>query len=214
MPSKFRVRGVFRGLVFAIARPLARVGARPDSITYASLLFALAAFISLPLTQLQWLFGILVFITGVLDGVDGAVARLNNSSSRSGGFTDSVIDKVAETFILAGIALAFPNTILFGLSVSMWVIFAIFGWLMTSYTRARAEGFGVTDLDTGLGGRSERLLTLVIFSLIGLVLWGLVVVTIMGLCTAAYRFYHYKNQIQANTGLKTTAADTIGGAGH
>jgi len=199
MPSKFRVRGVFRGLVFAIARPLARIGARPDSITYASLLFALAAFISLPLTQLQWLFGILVFITGVLDGVDGAVARLNNSSSRSGGFTDSVIDKVAETFILAGIALAFPNTILFGLSVSMWVIFAIFGWLMTSYTRARAEGLGVTDLDIGLGGRSERLLTLVIFSLFGLVLWGLVVVTIMGLCTAAYRLHHYKYQIQVNT---------------
>jgi len=200
MPSKFRVRGIFRGLVFAIARPLARIGARPDSITYASLLFALAAFISLPLTQLQWLFGILVFITGVLDGVDGAVARLNNSSSRSGGLTDSVIDKVAETFILAGIALAFPNTTLFGLSVSMWVLFAIFGWLMTSYTRARAEGLGVTDLDIGLGGRSERLLTLVIFSLIGLVLWGLVIVTIMGLCTAAYRLYHYRNQIQTNTG--------------
>ena len=187
-------------MVYAIARPLARAGATPDSITYVSLLFALVAFISLPLTQLQWLFGILVFITGVLDGVDGAVARLNNSSSRSGGFTDSVIDKVAETFILAGIALAFPNTILFGLSVSMWVLFAIFGWLMTSYTRARAEGLGVTDLDIGLGGRSERLLTLVIFSLIGLVLWGLVVVTIMGLCTAAYRLYHYKNQIQTNTG--------------
>jgi len=200
MPSKFRVRGIFRGLVFAIARPLARIGARPDSITYASLLFALAAFISLPLTQLQWLFGILVFITGVLDGVDGAVARLNNSSSRSGGLTDSVIDKVAETFILAGIALAFPNTTLFGLSVSMWVLFAIFGWLMTSYTRARAEGLGVTDLDIGLGGRSERLLTLVIFSLIGLVLWGLVIVTIMGLCTAAYRLYHYRNQILTNTG--------------
>ncbi|MGY5880747.1 MAG: CDP-alcohol phosphatidyltransferase family protein [Candidatus Thorarchaeota archaeon] len=196
MPSKFRVRGVFRGLVFAIARPLARAGASPDSITYASLLFALVAFISLPLTQLQLLFAILVFITGLLDGVDGAVARLNNSASQSGGLTDSVIDKVAETFILAGIALAFPNTTLIGLSVSMWALIAVFGWLMTSYTRARAEGLGVTDLDVGLGGRSERLLTLVVFSLIGLVLWGLVVVALMGLCTAAYRLYHYKNQIQ------------------
>ncbi len=70
---------------------------------------------------------------------------------------------------------------------------------MTSYTRARAEGLGVTDLDIGLGGRSERLLTLVIFSLFGLVLWGLVVVTIMGLCTAAYRLFHYKRQIIDNT---------------
>jgi len=196
MPSKFRVRGVFRGLVYAIARPLARAGATPDSITYVSLLFALAAFISLPITQLQLLFAVLVFIAGLLDGVDGAVARLNNSASRSGGLTDSVIDKVAETFILAGIALAFPTTTLIGLSISMWALVAVFGWLMTSYTRARAESLGVTDLDIGLGGRSERLLTLVIFSLLGFVTWGLVVVALMGLCTAAYRLFHYKNQIQ------------------
>lgn len=199
MPSKFRVRGVFRGLVYAIARPLAKAGATPDSITYLSLLFALAAFISLPITQLQVLFAVLVFMTGLFDGVDGAVARLNNSASRSGGLTDSVIDKVAETLILAGIALAFPATTLIGLSISMWALLAVFGWLMTSYTRARAESLGVSDLDVGLGGRSERLLTLVIFSLLGFVTWGLVIVALMGLCTAAYRLYHYKNQIQQTT---------------
>ncbi len=199
MPSRFRVRGVFRGLVMVIARPLARAGASPDSVTYVSLLFALLAFISLPLTQIPQLFGILVFITGLLDGVDGAVARLNDSSSQSGGLTDSVIDKVAETLILAGIALAYPNDTLLGLSVSMWALIAVFGWLMTSYTRARAEGLGASDLDIGLGGRSERLLTLVIFSLIGLVTWGLIVVAMMGLCTAAYRLFHYKRQIIDNS---------------
>jgi len=141
MPSKFRVRGIFRGLVLLIARPLARAGVSPDSITYVSLLFALFAFISLPLTQLQVLFATLVFITGLLDGVDGAVARMNDSATKAGGFTDSVIDKVAETLILAGIALAFPNTTLLGLSVSMWALFAVFGWLLRSYTRARAVGF-------------------------------------------------------------------------
>ena len=199
MPSRFRVRGVFRGLVLAIAQPLANHGASPDSITYLSLLSAMLACISLPLTQLQPLFGILVFVTGLLDGVDGAVAKLNNSSSPSGGLTDSVVDKVAETLILFGIVLAFSNTSLAGLSIPTWVIIALFGWLMTSYTRARAESLGVKDLDIGLGGRSERLLTLVVFSLIGLVLWGLLVVAIMGVCTAGYRFYHYKKQIQDNS---------------
>ncbi|MHA1615680.1 MAG: CDP-alcohol phosphatidyltransferase family protein [Candidatus Thorarchaeota archaeon] len=199
MPSKFRVRGIFRGLVLLIARPFTRAGVSPDSITYVSLLFALFAFISLPLTQLHVLFATLVFITGLLDGVDGAVARINDSSTKAGGFTDSVIDKVAETLILAGIALAFPNTTILGLSVSMWALLAVFGWLLTSYTRARAEGLGVSDLDIGLGGRSERLLTLVIFSLAGFVIYGLVVVTIMGLCTAAYRLFHYKRQIIDNT---------------
>jgi len=195
MPSKFRVRGIFRGLVLLIARPIARAGVSPDSITYVSLLFALFAFVSLPLTQLQLLFATLVFITGLLDGVDGAVARLNDSATKAGGLTDSVIDKVAETLILAGVALAFPNTSLLGLSVPMWTLLAVSGWLMTSYTRARAEGLGVSDLDIGLGGRSERMLTLVIFSVAGFILWGLIVVTIMGLCTAAYRLFHYKQQI-------------------
>ncbi|TFH03667.1 MAG: CDP-alcohol phosphatidyltransferase family protein [Candidatus Thorarchaeota archaeon] len=195
MPSRFRVRGIFRGLVMAIARPLAKAGAHPDTVTYVSLLFALFAFILLPLTQNQQIFGILVFITGLLDGVDGAVARLNDSSSRSGGLTDSVIDKVAETLILASIALTFPTTSMIGLPVSMWVLVAVFGWLMTSFPRARAEGLGVTDLDIGLGGRSERLLTLVIFCLFGLVALGLVIVALMGLFTAAYRFFYYKKQI-------------------
>ena len=199
MPSKFRVRGIFRGLVLLIARPLATAGVNPDSITYVSLLFALFAFISLPLTHLPVLFATLVFITGLLDGVDGAVARMNDSATKAGGLTDSVIDKVAETLILAGIALAYPNTTLLGLSVSMLVLLAVFGWLMTSYTRARAEALGVSDLDIGLGGRSERLLTLVIFSLIGLVIWGLIVVAMMGLCTAAYRLFHYKRQIINNS---------------
>ncbi|MCK4566188.1 MAG: CDP-alcohol phosphatidyltransferase family protein [Candidatus Thorarchaeota archaeon] len=199
MPSKFRVRGIFRGLVLLIARPFARAGVSPDSITYVSLLFALFAFISLPLTQFQQLFGVLIFITGILDGVDGAVARMNDSATKAGGLTDSVIDKVAETLILAGIAITYPNTTLLGLSVSMWALLAVFGWLMTSYTRARAEGLGVSDLDIGLGGRSERLLTLVIFSLIGLVTWGLIVVAMMGLCTAAYRLFHYKRQIIDNS---------------
>ena len=128
---------------------------------------------------------------------------MNDSATAGGGLTDSVVDKVAETLILAAIALAFPNTILLGLSVSMWALFAVFGWLMTSYTRARAEGLGANDLDIGLGGRSERLLTLVIFSFTGLILWGLIIVTLMGLCTAAYRLFHYKQQINANSGPKS-----------
>jgi len=163
-------------------------------------LFAFLACISLPLIQSQQVFGILVFITGLLDGVDGAVARLNESSSPSGGLTDSVADKVAEMLILTGIALTFPATVLFGVPVSSWVLIALFGWLMTSYTRARAQSLGVTDLDIGVGGRSERLLTLVIFSILGLILWGLIIVAFMGVCTAAYRLFHYKKQILDNSG--------------
>jgi phosphatidylglycerophosphate synthase len=151
------------------------------------------------LTFLPQLYGLLIFITGLLDGVDGAVARMNDSATPAGGLTDSVVDKIAEMLILTSITIAYPNTIFLGLSVSLWVLLAVFGWIMTSYTRARAEALGITDLDIGLGGRSERLLTLVIFSLLGMIFWGLVIVALMGLCTAAYRLFHYKNQIRKNS---------------
>jgi archaetidylinositol phosphate synthase len=195
LPSSIRVRGIFKGIILLIARPLARSGVSPDSVTFISLLFAFFAFLSLPLTHSALLYGVLVFATGLLDGVDGAVARLTNTSSSSGALSDSVIDKVSEMLVLSAIALEYQNSSFLGLDVSIWVLLAVFGWLMTSYTRARAETLGADDLDIGLGGRSERLLVLVIFSIFGFLLWGLVVVTFIGLGTAAYRLYHYKKQV-------------------
>ncbi len=198
-PSKFRVRGIFRGLVYRVARPLQKRNINPDSVTYLSLLIALVSLLALALFRFEPLFGILVFTVGFLDGVDGAVAKGAGTASQAGSLTDSVIDKVSEVIILTAIALTFSNGTVLYLSVPLWVLLCLCGWLLTSYTRSRAESLGVTDLDIGIGARSERLLTLVLFSLVNLLLWGLVVVTLMGLLTAAYRFYHYKRELLSST---------------
>ncbi|MFX1369679.1 MAG: CDP-alcohol phosphatidyltransferase family protein, partial [Promethearchaeota archaeon] len=106
-PSRFRVRGIFRGLVYRVARPLQKRNINPDSVTYLSLLIALVSLLALVLFQSEPLFGILVFTVGFLDGVDGAVAKGAGIASQAGALTDSVIDKVSEAIILTGIALAF-----------------------------------------------------------------------------------------------------------
>ncbi len=196
MTSKFRVRRIFRGLVMMLARPLARAGVRPDTVTYTSLLFAFFAFLSLLLLQSQVIFGCLVFFAGLLDGVDGAVAREQGAGSRRGAFVDSVVDKVAEALILLGILVSFAGSLILGLAVEIWVFLSAVGWLLTSYTRARAESLGVSDLDVGLAGRSERLLTLVVFSLLGYLFLGLILVVFMSLGTAVYRAYSYTAQMQ------------------
>ena len=195
MPSKFRVRRIFKGLVLWIARPLARAGVRPNSITYFSLLLALLAALVLNLTGSSIVFGVLVFLCGLFDGVDGAVARERNIASDVGAFTDSVVDKVSEVLILGSVAIAFSGVIFLSLPVEWWVILAITGWLLTSYTRSRASSLGVKDLDIGLGARSERLFTLVVFSVLNQILWGLVLVSVMGLLTSGYRFYRYQGEI-------------------
>jgi phosphatidylglycerophosphate synthase len=194
-PSKFRVRGIFRGAVTAAAKPLVKRNVRPDTITYFTVLMALLAFLVLSIINSQPIYGLLVFLVGFLDGVDGAVARERNLTSKAGALTDSFLDKVTEVILLLAIAVAFESSSILGIPIPLWVLLCIAGWLLTSYSRSRAASLGVTDLDVGLGARSERLLTLVIFALLNLVVWGILVVTIMGLCTAAYRFYHYKQEL-------------------
>jgi phosphatidylglycerophosphate synthase len=155
----------------------------------------LLAALLLNLTGSSIVFGVLVFLSGLFDGVDGALARERNIASDIGAFTDSVVDKASEVLILGSIAVEFSGLLFLSLRVELWVILAIIGWLLTSYTRARASSLGVVDLDIGLGGRSERLFTLVVFSVLNHLLWGLVVVSAMGLLTAGYRFYRYQDEI-------------------
>lgn len=195
-PSRFRVRGAFRRPIGFMARPLIRAGVRPDTITYVSLLVAVLAWLTLLIFHLPIEYGVLVFIVGILDGLDGAVARGSGHVSKSGALTDSVVDKTVEVVLIAAIAAAYPEDMILGLSVAMWVVLCIAGWLLTSYARSRAETLGVTDLDIGLGGRSERLLILSVFCLLRCALWGLVVSTLLGLFTAGYRFNHYKAELR------------------
>ncbi len=194
-PSRYRVRGIFRGTVARVAAPLHMRGVKPDTVTYIAVLLAIVAMLTLILSNSEVLYGMLVFLMGFFDGVDGALARRAGFSSGTGALTDSVLDKVSEFIVLAAIALAHPTTLILGLPVSIWVLVCLTSWLLTSYTRARAESLGAIDLDVGLGARSERLLTLVAFSLLSLMLVGLVVVSFMGIVTVAYRYHHYKGQI-------------------
>ncbi len=195
-PSRFRLRRVFRRPIGFMARPFVKAGVRPDTITYFSLLVAVIAWLTLLIFDLPVEYGILVFIVGILDGLDGAVARGSGRASKGGALTDSVVDKAAEVVLLIAIATAYPEDTILGLSVNIWVALCISGWLLTSYSRSRAEALGVTDLDVGLGGRSERLLILAAFCFFKFLLWGLVVSTFLGLFTAGYRFNHYKAELR------------------
>jgi phosphatidylglycerophosphate synthase len=184
-PSKVRLRRVFSGLVLRIARPIANRGVNPDAISYLTLLFAI--------------FALVVLVVFQNHGVDGAVARLSDASSAHGAFTDSVVDKVSEVLVLLAILVTYPTETVLGIPLSFWLFICISSWLMTSYLRSRAESLGVKDLDIGLGARSERLFILVIFSISSYLFEGVVVVTLVGLATAAYRFHHYSKEMMSST---------------
>ena len=90
MPSKFRVRYIFRPLVNIIAKGLSKIGITPNIATILMLISAILSFVSLVFFSHLLIFAIFIFITGILDGVDGAIARLTNKSTKLGGFFDSI----------------------------------------------------------------------------------------------------------------------------
>ena len=88
MASKFRLRYIFRPLVNLIAKVLIKLGITPNIATFIMLLFAIFSFISLVFLQNLLLFAILIFFTGIMDGCDGAIARITDKSTAFGGFFD------------------------------------------------------------------------------------------------------------------------------
>lgn len=98
------------------------------------------------LTGAAWMFA----MAGILDALDGRLARLNGEQTAAGALFDSVSDRWGELFALTGY--------IWLLKDSPWM-FAALGALgasqMVSYTRARAESLGL-DLRGGVMQRAER----------------------------------------------------------
>jgi phosphatidylglycerophosphate synthase len=167
----------------------------------SGLAFFFACLAALLLALYQWVlaYGLLVFIAGVLDGVDGEVARSTDRASLAGGFLDSMLDRIADVVVLLPflwLPTPFPQ-----LGPSWWwVAIALVGVILVSYARSRAQAAGVTDTDVGLAARSERLFILVVSSLLAvlyppLLHLGLILVAILSHLTVVYRILYYRRQL-------------------
>jgi phosphatidylglycerophosphate synthase len=105
--------------------------------------------------------GLLIFVCGAFDILDGLVAVHTGRQSLFGVVLDSSLDRYADFFIFAGLASHFRH------DAGLWLAFAAFlGAVMVSYTRARAEGLGL-DCRVGIMQRSERLILLSLAGLAG-----------------------------------------------
>ena len=201
MPSKFRVRYIFRPLVNIIAKGLSKIGITPNIATILMLISAILSFVSLVFFSNLLIFGIFIFITGMLDGVDGAIARLTNKSTKLGGFFDSIMDRCSEFLIFLGLFIFCQNQVLLNLIDMRIIIFISFlATIMISYTRARAENFYKGDFDVGLMARSERLFYLAVTSFIAF-FYGffnefLFVFMWLVISTAIFRFVKISKQIK------------------
>jgi phosphatidylglycerophosphate synthase len=131
-------------------RALVALGVAPNTLTLASLVTALGAAVALGAGRFA-LGGWLYLGTGILDILDGRVARASGRVTAGGAFFDSVIDRYAELVVFAGLALFYRGSWVLAL-----VLAAAIGSVMVSYARARGEALGV-DVTVGTMQRPERL---------------------------------------------------------
>jgi CDP-diacylglycerol--glycerol-3-phosphate 3-phosphatidyltransferase len=100
-------------------------------------------------------------LAGICDTLDGQLARQSGAESRFGAFLDSTLDRYGEVAVFMGLAWHFSGGI-----ALVFIILALAGSFMVSYTRARAEGLGL-ECRSGWMQRPERIILLVIGSLAG-----------------------------------------------
>ena len=99
MASKFRLRTIFRPLITNLAKLLIKIGVSPNLATSIMLLLSIFSMICLLLFSNLILFSLIVFLVGIFDGLDGAIARLSGRKTAFGAFFDSIMDRGSEFFI-------------------------------------------------------------------------------------------------------------------
>ena len=124
--------------------------------------------------------GVILLVSGFFDIVDGQVARYTNKITKSGGFLDSVFDKIAEVAIFFGILIG-------GHAEPYLVFIAITLSLLVSYTRAKADAAQIKLQGIGIGERAERLLVIAIIGMIGFMEIAVIIVIIIALITLIQR---------------------------
>ena len=155
-------RWCYRSLM-AVGRWVGRAGVSANTLTYGSLLFAVGAGVAAALGHFATA-ALLVLVSGVLDVLDGVVARAMGTVSSFGALLDSTVDRLSDGLPLLGVA------IFYGQSSAAAAVpaLAMLGGFSVSYVRARAEGLGIS-LPSLFMRRAERVLVVTASLLLGTV---------------------------------------------
>ncbi|MDZ7339592.1 MAG: CDP-alcohol phosphatidyltransferase family protein [candidate division KSB1 bacterium] len=171
-----------------LVRWLVRLDLNPNWFTTFSLLVGAASGVCYGAGRLRW-GGALVLLCGLLDTLDGKVARATNRVTRFGALYDSTLDRYAEVIAFFGMAFYFVARQ--HLLVSVAICVALAGSLMVSYVRARAEGLGF-ECKVGLMQRPERLVLVGLGSLVHeyALIGAIFIIAVLSNFTAAQRLHH------------------------
>ncbi len=184
------IRDGARGIMAGIARGAIALGLTPNIVTVLGLVPAVLGGLAFARGEVR-LGGLFLLISGMMDMLDGAVARVSGGESKFGALLDSTIDRYAEIAVYLGLAVLYRDSAL----VLTGVILALCGSLMVSYVKARAEGLGLT-CNVGMLQRPERLIILMVGAFVGpgYIRWAIYLIAVLANITAFERLIKMKKQ--------------------
>jgi phosphatidylglycerophosphate synthase len=201
------VRDWVMWLIAPLERALVRSGVSPDVFNYLGAGMGLLAGIAYARGATAAA-GWCVLLGGLADILDGRIARARGIASARGEFLDSMLDRFAETFAFAGLALFLGPRPVAAAAAAL----ALGASMLVSYARAKGDAVGVACRG-GVMQRAERLVLLAVASLVdapasaaagwreGTVLTAAVVLIAAGaLGTAAYRTAFVARALRAREG--------------
>jgi archaetidylinositol phosphate synthase len=194
--TKFKQRA--QSQLTSVAESLHNLGLTPNHVSILGIVLAVLSAI----TYWQWkldsflliLAPLLMLASGLLDALDGALARQYGEATKFGGFFDSLLDRYSDSIILCGIILG-------ELTEVSWGLAALIGSLLVSYARSRAEAAGIKMESVGLFERAERIVLLAVVSLISYfwldaLFWGVLLLAVLTNLTVIQRAVYFRKASQ------------------
>ena len=185
-----RMRLIFKGTLDPIGAFFNRLGIYPNTMTILGLAGNILAAALIALGHMT-IGGIIVMVMGLIDTLDGTMARLRGMPSEFGAFVDSVTDRYSELVIFAGLVYYFMAK---GDDLSAFITYlAACGSVLVSYVRARAASLGM-DTKVGFLSRFERYLVLAPTLIFNIPLLGVWIIAVFANLTALQRILDVRRQ--------------------
>lgn len=163
----------------------------PNNITLIGLALSFFVIIFASIESLKIMVPIMIAFSSIADMLDGAVARAKNRVTIWGGVLDSFCDRIEEfNYLLSLMILGVDSLLLYFVMLISFLI---------SYLRVLGEKLGVKVEGVGILERGERVILILISSLVIVVSesYGVTIATIvlltmafLGIITVIQRLYH------------------------
>ncbi|KKM18605.1 hypothetical protein LCGC14_1663980 [marine sediment metagenome] len=165
--------GLYMPITYKGAKIFMRLGLTPNKVSFMGLILSFFIFYgvivageghTLDLFSQQPFYGfwfiplaLLVLWTGIVDGIDGSIARLLDIKSKSGAWLDNIIDRISDILMLVCFI---PGNIavIYGFDFRWMVWTNILLILIYEYMRARHEGLGLVETKPFIGERITRVI--------------------------------------------------------